>query len=78
MKISIDTDEATLKKCANDLAQNPNLLDDLAKNPQGVLGKMGITVDDETAKRISARVGARVALKSAPGAAAAAIVHVDT
>jgi hypothetical protein len=49
MKIALDIDEAALRRAAHGLSASPTLLKDLATDPQKVLSKIGITVDDETA-----------------------------
>lgn len=74
MKIAVDIDEDALRKAAQSL-QSSTLLDDLSKDPKRVLSKLGVSIDDETAKTISARASQRS--KSATGAAAA-IIHIDT
>ncbi len=78
MKIALDIDETALRRAADTLSGSPTLLDDLSTDPQKVLGRIGVTVDDETAKRISARASARVKRTKVGAGAAAVIIHIDT
>lgn len=78
MKIAIDIDDNQLRKAAENLSQSATLLNDLSADPKQVLGKLGVTIDDDTARRIQQHVSSRVKLRGAPAAAAAAIVHIDT
>ncbi len=58
MELVLDSGDAALRQGANSLSQSTDLLGDLAKDPKGLLGKLDLTVDDETAKRISDRAAA--------------------
>ncbi len=78
MKITLDIDEAALRRAAGGLSASPTLLEDLATDPQKVLSKIGITVDDETARRISARASARDRRIRTGAGTAALILHIDT
>jgi hypothetical protein len=72
MKIHFDGDAASLKKAGEKLKANPNVLDDLAKDPQGFLRNLGLEVDNETAKAIQSH-----AQRSKTSPASASAVHID-
>ena len=74
MKIHFEGDAASLKKAGETLKANPNVLDDLAKDPQGFLKNLGLDVDSETAKAIQSHAQRG---KSAAPTTAAAAVHID-
>jgi hypothetical protein len=78
MKFAIDIDEDTLRDAAAGLAGSATLLDDLSSDPKKILSKLGVTIDDETAKRISAQASGRAKFAKSPSGAAASIVHIDT
>jgi hypothetical protein len=78
MKFAIDIDEDTLREAAAGLAESTTLLDDLSSDPKKLLSKLGVSIDDETAKRISSQASGRARFAKAPSGAAASIVHIDT
>ncbi|MDQ3820137.1 MAG: hypothetical protein M3362_21000 [Acidobacteriota bacterium] len=76
MEVKFSGSTEKLKQMGKKLQANPNVMEELAKDPQKFLKQFGLEVDGETAKAIQAR--AKQGPKPKSGVARpSSIVHID-